>query len=190
MELSKQGNSLLKHTIGIHRFTVPAKDISEMLNVNMSLNQLQGFLCALKMYCNHFLQCPLSPGPHPSSSGSAHHLCPATCSPTEAQTVPVTQSWLNLGWCCGYLGVTCQPLWHTPVPLHLCFSVAFAGSAVAPGTAVPQHPAYLSLPGLSARWLPAELPHPATPQLHWQASRISSPEEVYLQEDLVHSEIH
>lgn len=46
----------------------------------MSLNQLQGFLCALRTYCNHFLQCPLSPGPHPSSSGSAHHLCPATCS--------------------------------------------------------------------------------------------------------------
>lgn len=46
----------------------------------MSLNQLQEFLCALRTYCNHFLQSPWSPGPHPSSSGSAHGLCPAACS--------------------------------------------------------------------------------------------------------------
>lgn len=141
---------------------MPAKDISDILcRDSMSLNQLQEFLCALRTYCNHFLQCPLSPGPHPSSLGSVHGLCPAacSCSPHEAQAVPTAQSWF-----CGYPAVTYQPLPSTCSSLTASLLLSRICSAVTSRTADPQHPAYLNLPGLSVHWLPAELPHPAKAQ--------------------------
>lgn len=123
----------------------------------MSLNQLHGFLCALRTYCNHFLRWPLSPGPPRSLPG--HRF-----SPGHAQPAFPSES---MGCACCRVGtgaaelrpVPCIPSrdplaskrQRAPAPLHPSRVCSWCCD---PQQSRSRHTAYLNSTGRSAHPLP------------------------------------